>query len=119
MSISSPAPGPPHPKLAKQKRETLANLNEKISHAYHQASNTHDLIQKPRNIVELQHVTSDECEELEKTCTEIQEDVDNLRRAADDFRDMVQNLFGMVLRSRDKMKGLWMVCVVQRYWAKR
>jgi hypothetical protein len=51
--------------------------------------------------LELHRLTSDECEELEKTCADIQEDADKLRRAADDFRDKVQDLFGMVLKEYD------------------
>jgi hypothetical protein len=94
QAMSTGNPSPAH-KLGKQRSDTLAYLNKEVSEAYQQASTTHQskFIPRARNILGVLNLTRGECEELELSANK-------LKNAADEFNDLVGDLFDMVLANR-------------------
>jgi hypothetical protein len=101
QAMSTGNPSPAH-KLGKQRSDTLAYLNKEVAEAYQQASTTHQIntIPRIRNVLGVLNLTRGECEEFELFAKKMIGDANKLKNAADEFNDLVGELFDMVLANR-------------------
>jgi hypothetical protein len=86
--------------LNKQREFTLAYFSKEVAAAYHQANTTSNLFSRTRNILQILNLTKDEMEELEITAKKTTSDANKLKNAADEFNNLVGDLFEMVLKNR-------------------
>jgi hypothetical protein len=101
QTMSTGNPSPAH-KLEKQRSDTLAYLNKEVAEGYQQASTTHqtNTIPRIRNVLGVLNLSHGECEELELFAKKMVGDANKLKNAADEFNDLVADLFDMVLQNR-------------------